>query len=135
MSAVALFQTGDFTLASGARSTWKIECDALTEADWDGLAAMLVEFLPHPFEVVVGVPRGGEPLAKALLNYVVPKCGRWLVVDDVWTTGGSMERFSGTLGAGIGPRRHPERAVIFARNPIPEGVTALFQMSKKPLDI
>ena len=30
-----LFQQGDFTLHSGERSGFKIECDALTSHDWD----------------------------------------------------------------------------------------------------
>jgi orotate phosphoribosyltransferase len=77
---VTLFQTGDFTLASGQKSTWKIECDALTPEDWAGLAAMAVQFLP-PFGAVLGVPRGGLPLARALEKYVTS--GSTLVVDEL----------------------------------------------------
>lgn len=123
-----LFQTGDFTLASGAKSAWKIECDALTDADWDGLAAMLVEFLPGPFGRVDGVPRGGVPLAKALRRYADESCYTSLIVDDVWTTGESMERYiSGSLSAWAGPDA-VMRAVVFARRPAPRHVTALFTM-------
>jgi orotate phosphoribosyltransferase len=130
---VPLFQTGNFTLASGARSTWKIECDALTTEDWDGLAAMLVQFLPKMFGEVIGVPRGGAPFAAALESYVNPDVQRVLIVDDVWTTGGSMTRFI---------EAHEElrilrdggrldRAVVFARNPTPPDVTALFTMPER----
>jgi hypothetical protein len=70
---VSLFQLGDFTLASGASSLWKIECDALTPEDWQALAQMAVEILP-PFGEVVGVPRGGVPFADALRPFVTKYC-------------------------------------------------------------
>ena len=58
--------SGDFTLNSGAKSKWKIECDAFTDADWQGLAQLIAESTA-PFHEVVGVPRGGLKLAAALL--------------------------------------------------------------------
>lgn len=120
-----LFQTGDFTLASGAKSTWKIECDALSPEDWDGLAAMMVDVLPLLFGSVYGVPRGGMPLAAALQPYASDHSGTILVVDDVWTTGGSMERYIAQQGTVRGPI---QRAVVFARRPPPPIVSALFTM-------
>ena len=45
---LALFQLGDFTLASGQRSRWKIECDNLLAEDWQALAVIAAEILP-PF--------------------------------------------------------------------------------------
>lgn len=127
-----LFQYGDFTLASGAQSKWKIECDALTNNDWDALAAMLVEHLPKKFGQVVGVPRGGVPLEVALEKYVNPNVRRALIVDDVWTTGGSMTNFIAIHAElqKLLELGYLDRAVIFARNPVPEGVVALFQMPK-----
>jgi orotate phosphoribosyltransferase len=132
MRPTGLFQVGDFTLASGQRSRWKIECDALTLDDWQGLAAMLVERLPRPFSSVWGVPRGGVPLANALRPYGdmrLPR-GHVLFVDDVWTTGGSMQRFIGEV------MEHGDysRAVIFARNPTPPDVVALFTMQSARSD-
>lgn len=124
-----LFQRGDFTLASGQKSLWKIECDALTKADWDALAVMLAERV-EPFSFVYGVPRGGIPLADAIRKHSSGKATRALVVDDVWTTGGSMSRF---IREKNGDDPHgawrPQRAVIFARNPVPDGVVALFTMA------
>ena len=112
---MSLFQTGLFQLASGASSNWKIECDALTAADWGTLALMAYEQgLVRYFDRVMGVPRGGLAFARALEPYAQAcvRCGvlrthhhepdheyltslvnRVLVVDDVWTTGGSVERF------------------------------------------
>lgn len=120
----ALFQTGDFTLASGAKSRWKLECDALTQADWEGLAAIAMEHLP-PFRAVFGVPRGGLPLARALDQHVAMS-GPVLIVDDVWTTGGSIKKFikEWEFNDYIG-------LVAFARNPVESWVTALFQMPVK----
>src|SRR5438552_1748511 len=89
---MTLFQRGDFTLNSGQKSKWKIECDALTADDWAGLAAMAVERLP-PFGAVMGVPRGGLPFEAALRPYCNPLVSTFLVADDVLTTGGSMIRF------------------------------------------
>lgn len=121
----SLFQRGDFTLASGQRSCFKIECDALTDEDWSTLALMLAERLPE-FHEVVGVPRGGLPLADALREHrTLDKDGPLLVVDDVWTTGGSMRRFTENY--------HPDlewiAAVAFARNPVPGWVTALWSVA------
>ena len=121
-----LFQTGDFTLASGQKSTWKLECDALSPDDWAGLAAIAVQHLP-PFGAVVGVPRGGIPLANAMEKYATT--GPLLVVDDVWTTGGSMKRF---LRAGNIAADSVIGLVAFAPNPPEPWVTALFQMPGKP---
>ena len=33
-----LFQSGHFTLHSGAHTFWKVDCDALTDGDLDTLA-------------------------------------------------------------------------------------------------
>lgn len=115
-----LFQTGNFTLHSGAMSNWKIECDALTEEDWKTLAVMIVERC-GPFSSVVGVPRGGLPLAEALKPHV-SATGPRLVVDDVLTTGNSileLTKFDFTPSIGW---------VVFARGRCPHGVRALFQM-------
>ena len=66
---VDLFQTQDFRAHSGENLTWKIECDALSTAEWDTLAAMIYEYEPRNFGEVVGIPRGGLPLARALEGY------------------------------------------------------------------
>lgn len=94
----ALFQTGDFTLRSGKKSRYKVECDALTAEDWAGIAAAIMEekLLP-PFSGVGGVPRGGLPLADAMRRYVTPDARTCLVCGDIVTTGGSMERYKKQL--------------------------------------
>ncbi len=119
---MSLFEQGDFTLASGQRSLWKIKCDALTSSDWETLALMLAEKLPA-FGFVTGVPRGGYKLAKALERYASGTSYPTLVVDDVWTTGGSMLKWMDDRQI-----RGGRGAVVFARGPVPEWLIPLFQM-------
>lgn len=91
-----LFQLGEFTLASGQTSKFKIECDALTPGDWEGLAYMASTKL-RPFSEVHGVPRGGVPFATALEKYITPGANRILIAEDVVTTGGSIKKFLSTF--------------------------------------
>jgi orotate phosphoribosyltransferase len=114
-----LFQSGLFTLASGATSRWKIECDAISPLEWKTLALMASEILP-PFGAVEGVPRGGIPFAEALAAYVTE--GPLLIAEDVVTTGGSMERYrNGRDAIGVS---------VFSRGQHPGWVTPLFVMNQ-----
>lgn len=97
---------------------WKIDCDALSNADWECLAHMAVEKLGRPFGAVRPVPTGGYKLADHLRPFVTR--GPALVVDDVLTTGASFAEYKladDDLGL-----------VVFARGKRPEWVVALFQM-------
>jgi hypothetical protein len=120
-----LFQLGDFKLASGTASRWKLECDALTDDDIAALAYMIRQMV-GPYGSVEGVPRGGIRLADALKPYCETDGKKHLIVDDVLTTGGSMERIRGPRGilAGNGVIG----AVVFARGRCPTWIRALFQM-------
>jgi orotate phosphoribosyltransferase len=115
-----LFRLGAFTLNSGRKSQFKIDCDFLTDDDWDALAWLVANRVPY-FGSVEGVPRGGVKLASALLPYVTS--GQTLITDDVITTGASMER----RRAG----RNCLGVVIFARGPVPAWVTPLFSLDKR----
>jgi len=90
-SKIDLFQKGDFTSHAGLPLKWKIECDAISDKEWETLAFMISD-LSAPFSSVVGIPRGGVKLANALSKYVQPT-GLPLVVDDVYTTGTSFRDF------------------------------------------
>lgn len=115
-----LFQRGDFVLASGLHSTFKIDCDALTDDDIETIAWMINENLWLPFGSVQGVPTGGNRLAKAMKMYCRPyKTDRVLIVDDVWTTGGSMRKHKElhcsdkeVIGAVIFARHAPDPWVL-----------------------
>ena len=116
-----LFQSGEFTLYSGERSTFKIDCDALGVRDYVALSNMLRERIA-PFSRVEGVPRGGLTWAETLrAGGYCSESGPVLIVDDVLTTGASMERQRAGRDA-IG-------AVIFARGKCPPWVTPLFQLA------
>lgn len=135
-----LFQLGKFKLNSGAASGWKLECDALADADWDGLAYMVWQVVGR-FGTVEGVPRGGLKLAERLEQY---KCRDpkepgaiivgsvqtlpHLIVDDVLTTGGSMVRAIADYTKKAGPYPLVTGAVVFARGKCPFWVTPLFQL-------
>lgn len=131
---MSLFQLGDFTLHSGRKSRFKIDCDYLTDSDMQALAAMMAAALP-PFKRVEGIPRGGLRLAEALQPYCQPgdavrpsaKVREWLIVDDVWTTGGSLMRIIREKSAGLTFVDSVIGAVIFARSPMPSlDIHALF---------
>ena len=102
-----LFQLGKFTSHAGNELNWKIECDALTDEDWDCLARIINE--RTRFGSVYGIPRGGTKLALALEKYITPGHPLRLVVDDVYTTGKSMREIMEGNDLGF---------VVFARNRI-----------------
>lgn len=124
---MSLIQLGDFTLASGAQSTFKLECDQFIEDNIDGLVA-LIRHMVGPYKEVHGVPRGGLRLAEALRPFTTPD-GVRLIIEDVLTTGGSMQRFTNELYA-IGSTAWRECAgvAVFARGPCPAWTAALFMM-------
>jgi len=115
-----LFQLGSFVLNSGRPADFKIESDALTDDDWKCLAYLLSKRVA-PFGSVEGVPRGGLKLAGYLKEYATE--GPVLIVDDVLTTGGSMDR----VRAG----RTANGAVVFARGVTPDWITPLFVMREE----
>lgn len=116
-----LFERGNFVLASGAQSSYKIECDALTDDDIETLAWMIAINLRLNFGSVEGVPTGGLRLAGAMQQYISdPESERILIVDDVWTSGGSMRNHRAGRYNTIG-------AVIFARGPVDPWVFSLFK--------
>lgn len=129
----SLFQIGNFTLNSGRKSDFKIECDALSLGDLEAIAYLLSKRVKS-FCKVVGVPRGGIELAIAMKQYCIPEARAILLVDDVYTTGGSMARARDELLKPYYGKKEirPEvnGAVIFARNPVEHPwIVPLFTMS------
>lgn len=120
-----LFQQGDFTLHSGKKSSWKIDCDALTDEDWATLARIAATEYLGPFGSVEGVPQGGLKFAEALRKYITPGCPMVLVADDVLTTGRSMIEQAGH-------RANVAGVVVFSRSSsfVLPWVLALFTMPK-----
>lgn len=120
-----LFQKVDIILNSGKPSDFKIECDALTDEDIECLAHLISK--KYTFRKVVGVPRGGVRIEDALQKYTTNNPEHpLLIVDDVLTTGGSMERhkamyedmgYYGIVGV-----------VLFARGECPNWIDSVFKM-------
>ena len=122
-----LFVSRNFKSHSGLDLTWKIEMDALSDAEWWTIKKMIMEITP-PFKEVVGIPRGGVKLASLLDEHTTgEKTDPILIVDDVLTTGASIENFLTSYQR----NRKPFTAigwVVFARTQWPSWVNALFQM-------
>lgn len=122
---MSLFQTGFHTLHSGDFSNFKIDCDALSDEDINSIALQLMHRLPM-YYAVEGIPQGGLRLAEAMEKYKVPfqpiRSEKILIVDDVLTTGASMEEQRAGRYRAIG-------AVIFARTEPPSWITPLFRLT------
>lgn len=117
---MSLFVDGEFLSHSGLRLPFKIDCAALTDEDLATLAAETSRRLVR-FRYAIGVPRGGVRFASALQRYGTGSAlDPVLIVDDVLTTGASMNQ--------IRELRGPDTigVVIFARSQCPEWVTPLF---------
>ena len=129
-----LFQKINFTSHAGLPLNWKIECDALTEDDWKGLARMIMDYETRSFGSVEGIPRGGIPLANALSEYATE--GPPMIVDDVYTTGKSFTDYVyehyRTMSFDYNPKW-----VIFARGKIKDehNVKALFRLPEKNINV
>ena len=125
---IKLFQTTDFKSHSGLDLSWKIECDALQDAEWFTISKMIMELSP-PFSKAVGIPRGGVKLGDLLnIHGIGKRTDPICIVDDVITTGESMNDFRRTKHW-----REPTEYigwVVFARTTPPDWVNVLFQMPK-----
>jgi hypoxanthine phosphoribosyltransferase len=119
-----LFEKKKWTMHSGDTSDFKIECDALTSDDWDTIAYLIAKHFS--FSNVVGIPRGGIALERSLKKYK-KSLGPLLIVDDVLTTGTSMEEMKDTY-----LERYNNNiigVVVFARGKCPNWITPIFSMN------
>ena len=122
-----LFIKKDWVMHSGGKAHYKIECDALTNDDIETIAFIIAQKAASfgqegtGIKSVYGIPRGGTRLAHALEKHIDPKGSMRLIVDDVLTTGRSMKQAKDDGKGDVG-------VVIFARNPCPSWVKAVFEM-------
>lgn len=116
---------GEFKLHSGSRSRWKIDCDALTNDDYETLAWIVVDKFKIKYRRVIGIPNGGTQFAVALLKYTRGDVDTTLIVDDVLTTGKSMNEMMKKAHLPV------IGVVIFARGPYPEWVYPIFTLGRK----
>lgn len=117
-----MFDTKDFIMHSGAEGTWKIECDNLTDSDLDTLVRVITRKIR--FSEVYGIPTGGHRLADRLRKHTIPN-SCLLIVDDVLTTGNSMEEAKKKFG-----RLNTTGVVIFARTKPADWIHPIFQLSE-----
>ena len=119
-----LFEDKKFISHSGKPLSFKIECDALTDEDLATLAKLVA--MNITFDLAYGVPNGGCRFAATLNEYRSHnRNDKLLIVDDVLTTGTSMEDTKLMFGDGddiLG-------IVIFARGPCPNWVIPIFQVN------
>lgn len=129
-----LFVDKSFVSAAGLPLAFKIDCDALTDEDLACLAKQAAEAYQYEgsrisFHTVAGVPTGGLRFAAALEPYCLPpgKHVKYtLVVDDVYTTGTSINEFIKTR-----EDMYIRGLVIFARgkHKLPDWIQPIFQLS------
>ncbi len=115
-----LFIKEDFISHAGLPLTWKVECDALSDKDYEALAKIVSEKLT--FRDVKGIPRGGIPFEIALKPYCTnDENDPLLIADDVYTTGTSMREVYEEGAIGV---------VVFSRNEITDDwIKAIWQLS------
>ena len=119
-----LFEKKKFTMHSGDIGHWKIECDALTDSDWETLAFIISQ--KYKFRNVFGIPTGGTKLSEILKKYRSREGRINLIVDDVLTTGKSMEELKSNIMEAL----PIVGVVLFARGECPEWIKPIFQMWK-----
>jgi len=122
-----MFNWSQFTSHSGLSLNWKVDCDSFTSEDWVCLATIARQLLQADYREIIGIYRGGIPFADALyertttwshrVNYPV------LIVDDVFTTGRSMEEER------LKWKEPVKGLVVFARNPTPAWITPIWTLN------
>lgn len=102
-------------------TNFKIDCDALTDGDWKAVAQLILSDCPE-FGFVCGVPNGGLKLQYELSKYITKESDTVLLVDDVYTTGASLQKIRDMIAPTVPIKGY----VIFARNPTPDWITPIF---------
>lgn len=125
---MTLFKLGDFVSHSGKPLRYKIECDTLTDDDLECIAYIIAS--ETSFSSVVGVPTGGCRLAEALRPYSIAFSQYTLLVDDVMTTGASMEEMKTTLSSDI-DEDNIDGWVIFSETDNPYWIRSVFSSAQR----
>lgn len=130
---MSLFQNKEFISHSGDLLTWKIDTDSLSDEDIETLAFLVGE--RFGFKKVVSVPSGGDRLAEALKKYEKEDLWSYLLVDDVLTTGASMEEARQEIYIQDSKKTFPKTTVmgivIFSRmwkEEVPDWIYPIFQV-------
>ena len=117
-----MIEFGWFGSHSGFQLPWKINCDTLSDADIDGIVRIIR--WKFAFGGVYGIPQGGLRLARALEPYIESDYPL-LIIDDVLTTGNSMESTRQRIG-----QPNTIGVVVFARGVCPNWIWPIFQVNE-----
>jgi hypoxanthine phosphoribosyltransferase len=98
--------------------------------DENNIAQLISNVIP-PFNNVVGIPKGGTRLASLLSKYTNGSSNRILIVDDVLTTGNSMETKKKEIESTIDDGKEVIGVVMFARNECPDWVIPIFTLDER----
>jgi hypothetical protein len=115
-----LFNFGWFRSHSGIILPWKFDADALSDGSIEAISKIICR--KFAFSEVIGVPRGGLRLADALRPHAEPGYPL-MIVDDVLTTGRSMEEYRRDSEIAIG-------VVILARGECPSWIWPIMRVSE-----
>ena len=118
-----LFNIGKYLLHSGKKSEFKIDCDALNVTELGTLVSLIIKKIPS-FKEVIGVPTGGNRLESILKPYQKEDSNIVLIVDDVLTTGSSMEKIKNLYNCEV------LGVVIFARGKCPDWIIPIFELNE-----
>lgn len=113
-----------FISHSGKKLDFKIECDFLTDDDLKVFVYIILK--KYNFSKVVGIPRGGIRLSNMLKQHQNSESKNILIVDDVLTTGGSMEKMKSKF-----VNKNIKGVVIFSRGETPDWIDPIFQLWKE----
>jgi hypothetical protein len=120
-----LFLDKAFKSHSGIDLSWKINVDALSYESLACIAKMFMnKFRDWSFHEVYGIPNGGLELAEAFHQYARKDGDEVLIVDDVYTTGKSMEEARKLFG-----KRPTTGVVLFARATPPTWIIPIFSLN------
>lgn len=129
-----MFKWNPFKSHSGKTLNWKIECDDLTLSDLDCIARMILS--AHSFHKVISPPTKSSNMNHLLSVLTTHESNNgnceYLIVDDVYTTGKSMEETRKLLLDNhlVQNEHNIKGVVMFSRNECPEWITPIFQLNK-----
>lgn len=125
-----MFKWKPFKSHAGKPLSWKIECDTLTQEDIDCLANIIS--MTHSYKNVDHPPTKSANLINLVSKLALYKTANgnydYLIVDDVFTTGKSMEDIYIHLKENHG--KSIIGIVLFARSECPHWITPVFQLDK-----
>ena len=131
---MSLFQWGRFNSSAGKQLNWKFDCDFLTDGDWEALGRMAWEKMDDRAGLDF-VPADDKKSGNAnKFAAAIAACGGLIkptfpcIVDDVWTTGKTMETKKRQL-VKLGHNANKIiGVVVLARGPYPAWVKPVLKL-------